>query len=279
MDNLTPPLLRAVREIRWSLRSGSSAKTAFQLYLDRGDDELTRQLRHRWALFQQGAEPTREAPQVKNRLYLETLWSLLVRGTQGEPILEPLTSLEDELDSAARMDLDDHLTTLPFKALVPLLFFHFPAFAITLLGPWLRELQRHLLLFALMAYGTSVRASSLGEWAAVRIAQAKSLTEINGIRKAAEDIDLNRRACAIELKEQRVPYRCFVSLKLESLWLGLSTSPSTFQRLNERCQQASFHFRGIDAGDMTVLSTACRSDVLRARRISAYKAEDHWREF
>lgn len=278
MDHLTPPILTAVRELRWNLLSGQSLKCSLQAYLDDADDEFARHLRHRWALFQQGAE-SGDVKKTSGRPFSDALWDLIERGTKGEPVLEALEALESELEMAAHMDLEDHLGSLPFKALIPLLFLHFPAFAITLLGPWLRELQRHLLVLGLVLFSTSARALALSELAATKIAAAKSSESILSIQKTVREIEISRRACAIELKERRVPYRCFVSLKLESNW-GLSKSPEvTRDRLNRRCAEASFQLRGTDAGDLTVLSESCRRSVLKARAISAYRAEDRWRDF
>lgn len=278
MDHLTPPILTAVRELRWNLLSGQSLKCSLQAYLNDADDEFARHLRHRWVLFEQGAQPG-EMKNAPRQQFSDALWDLIERGTRGEPVLEALQALEGELERTANMDLEDHLGSLPFKALIPLLFLHFPAFAITLLGPWLRELQRHLLVLCLLVFSFSTRALTLDEFATAKIASAKSNESILNVQKTVRDIELSRRACAIELKERRVPYRCFASLRIETTW-GLNKKPEiTRNRLNQRCIEASFQLRGTDAGDLAVLSELCRRSVLKARAISAYKADDRWRDF
>lgn len=62
----------------------------------------------------------------------------------GQPVLDHLAALEDEITKAADAELDIHISTLPFKMLIPLLLFQFPAYLVLLLGPALRELTRQL---------------------------------------------------------------------------------------------------------------------------------------
>jgi hypothetical protein len=76
--------------------------------------------------------------------YQRAFWELISRGLEGQPIVEPLTALEAEIETAANHELDQHLATLPFKALIPLLGLQFPAFALLLLGPLMRELAKGL---------------------------------------------------------------------------------------------------------------------------------------
>jgi hypothetical protein len=143
MENLTPPLLRALRELKWLMTSGKSMTEAFQIYLSRADDDLASRLRQLWILKNQSSR----APFTPESLptYLQrTFWELIERGARGEPCLEALNTLEREVEKAAQAELDEHLAALPFKVLMPLLLFQFPAYLLLLLGPLLRELQRQL---------------------------------------------------------------------------------------------------------------------------------------
>ena len=58
--------------------------------------------------------------------------------------MDALRALETEVESKAEAELDAHVAALPFKVLLPLLLFQFPAYLLLLLGPLLRELQRQL---------------------------------------------------------------------------------------------------------------------------------------
>jgi len=143
MENLTPPLLRALREVRWVMSSGKSMKEAFQTYLEHTQDPLAAHLRQLWIIKSQGGKPNSGAPPLPTYLQ-RAFWDLIERGCAGQPTMEALKALEYEVESRAQAELDDHLATLPFKALLPLLLLQFPAYLILLLGPILRELQRQI---------------------------------------------------------------------------------------------------------------------------------------
>ncbi len=140
MDDLTPPLLTALREVRWQLLSGKSMRDSVAEYVSHHSDPFALKLRELMVLKQQGTLDW--ATQGFANQYHKAFWNLLARGLSGHPVLEPLSNLEDEVDRAALADLDVHVATLPFKALLPLLFFQFPAFVILLIGPLLRELPQ-----------------------------------------------------------------------------------------------------------------------------------------
>lgn len=143
MESLTPPLLHALREIKWLINSGKPMKEAFQNYLERTHDPFSAHLREYWILKWQSGRT--EAPlKPLPTYYQKTFWNLIERGCAGQPTLEALAALEIEVESAAAMELDEHLAALPFKVLIPLLLFQFPAYLLLLLGPLLRELGRQL---------------------------------------------------------------------------------------------------------------------------------------
>jgi hypothetical protein len=143
MEILVPPLLTAVREVRWMMNSGSSMKEAFRAYLDTHSDPLATELREHWTLKWQ-AHPRSRSGKAFHSSYKRAFWELVERGCAGQPVLDALTALEDEVEQAAQAELDLHIATLPFKVLLPLLLFQFPAHLILLLGPLLRELNRQL---------------------------------------------------------------------------------------------------------------------------------------
>ena len=83
-------------------------------------------------------------PRGPGGVYARALWDLVDRGLAGEPISSALLALHDEVARAARAELELHVATLPFKMLIPLLLFQFPAHLLLLLGPMLRDLTRSL---------------------------------------------------------------------------------------------------------------------------------------
>jgi hypothetical protein len=67
------------------------------------------------------------------RQCLETLQ----QGLRGESIYQQICSLEEEVLEATKLEIEEFVSLLPMKSLIPLLFFQFPAFLALLLGPFL----------------------------------------------------------------------------------------------------------------------------------------------
>lgn len=147
MEALIPPGLEAIQDVRWMLQSGRSMKESFRIYLDSHNNRLADEFRERWILKWQAktSQSSGFAQQKAFRShYHSALWELVERGCQGQPVLEALKALEEEIERAAQQELDLHISTLPFKILIPLLTLQFPAFLLLLLGPMLRELNRQM---------------------------------------------------------------------------------------------------------------------------------------
>lgn len=142
MEGLTPPLLVAVREVRWRIASGKSMKEALRLYLEDAGSPFSQLLREWWTLKTQGRVGS--IGSLFTTHYQKAFILLVERGCNGEPTLEHLGALEDEIEKAANFELEMHIATLPFKVLIPLLAFQFPAYLLLLLGPMLRELGRQM---------------------------------------------------------------------------------------------------------------------------------------
>jgi hypothetical protein len=134
----------AVREVRWLMSAGHSMKESVRRYLENSNDEFAADLRERWTLKWQTVSSTRAESKPFVSPYRSAFWELIERGCSGQPVLEALSALEDEIERAANADLDRHVSTLPFKLLPALLLFQFPAFLLLLLGPLWRELQQQL---------------------------------------------------------------------------------------------------------------------------------------
>jgi hypothetical protein len=141
MENMTPPLLAAVREVHWRIVSGKSMKESLQLYLESSATPFTRRLREWWILKNQG----RAIDEALFSTHLQKAFiHLIERGCGGQPTLEPLRALEAEIEEAARAELELFLAALPFRVMLPMLFFIFPAYLLLLLGPVLRDLTQQL---------------------------------------------------------------------------------------------------------------------------------------
>ena len=142
MEGLTPPLMHTVRALRWRISTGLSMREALRLHLESSTSMLAHDLREWWALKAHDRNPP--PPPTFSSPLRRAVLDVIERGLDGQPSLEHLHSLEEEVERAAQHELDEHVNSLPFKVLLPLLLFQFPAFLILLLGPLLRELNEKM---------------------------------------------------------------------------------------------------------------------------------------
>lgn len=135
MENMTPSM-RLLQTVRYSMEGGESVRMGLVAYLRLEPDSLSETVRQWLHLFERGASTDAflqrlESPARRNLLLL------LEKGLLGEPILQNLTVLGDELQEQGFAEIELFLARLPFRMMLPLLFFLFPAFLLLLLGPLL----------------------------------------------------------------------------------------------------------------------------------------------
>jgi hypothetical protein len=87
-------------------------------------------------LFERGASTDAFLGEIQNPVR-RNLILLLEKGLLGEPILQNLTTFAEEVQEQSFAEIELFLAQLPFRMLLPLLFFLFPAFLLLLLGPLL----------------------------------------------------------------------------------------------------------------------------------------------
>ena len=76
--------------------------------------------------------------------YRKRLVAIFKSGLKGEPILEALKDLEEDLIFASTEDMEKHLQKLPLLSLIPLMLLEFPAFFLLLVAPLLLNLLEAL---------------------------------------------------------------------------------------------------------------------------------------
>ncbi|MBX2995487.1 MAG: hypothetical protein KF681_11720 [Bdellovibrionaceae bacterium] len=135
MENMTPSM-RLLQTVRYSMEGGESVRMGLVAYLRLEPDSLSETVRQWLHLFERGASTemflqSLESPARRNLLLL------LEKGLLGEPILQNLTLLGDELQEQGFAEIELFLARLPFRMMLPLLFLLFPAFLLLLLGPLL----------------------------------------------------------------------------------------------------------------------------------------------
>lgn len=140
MEDLSPPLLNAVRTVSWLMSNGHSMNESIHFYLESHSDPLSNQLREKLMSFNRSQGAGSELPTPLQRAF----WVLVIRGLNGQPVLEALQGLEVEVERASHHELETHISELPFKVMLPMLLFMFPAYLVVLIGPMMRELAHGL---------------------------------------------------------------------------------------------------------------------------------------
>lgn len=275
MDDLTPPFLRILRELIFLLESGDSMSVSLPKTMAVGHGEFLANLNHAWALKRQ-AHPIDIKTIFKNPYY-EIFWELVERGLSAQPVVPSLKHLLEEAESLSRADLERHISLLPFKALVPLLFFQFPAFLVLMIGPLLRGLSRIAFALALLTIWPPARAEPLEQVLIKKLEAATSPTEIARTRQNFREIVILRQSCRIQLAEKRLPFSCFHVLSQEKVF-GLITSSEderkTRRRLNQRCMDTRDIEFDIPVAEKRYLSEPCREHLQKVEALVRYRHGD-----
>ncbi len=143
MENLAPPyqfVLMLIQEIE----SGVAARTAVKKYVQSTHGEFSNQLLSWQLLTEKGQSAVFQKQKDKMTTFRRAIFDLLDFSLQGVSILEPLHLLEKELRDVSEQHLDTHLGKLPFKLMIPLILFQFPALLILILGPLLVHLMKEV---------------------------------------------------------------------------------------------------------------------------------------
>ena len=135
MENIAPPL-ELLMEVRFGLEKGVSLRKTLQGYIEAQPADPWRQQLRLWLQFLEMGRPTTEIMASLTFVRRQCL-EILEMGLRGEPIYQQICGLEEEVFEAAKLEIEEFVSTLPIKSLVPLLFFQFPAFLALLIGPFL----------------------------------------------------------------------------------------------------------------------------------------------
>ncbi len=141
MEGLNPTL-RLNLELRRSVESGENLRLGLQRFCrEKGEFPL---FCRRWIERRDRGGNQMELLKELKSPYRRSVIMVLERGLSGEPIQSTLFEMERELERACLDEIERHLATLPFRAMVPLLFFLFPAMMILILSPLLDLLTQGL---------------------------------------------------------------------------------------------------------------------------------------
>jgi len=136
VENIAPPL-EMLLSVRWSLEKGDSVRAAILTYIDEiSDSRWKEDVLLWWSLCNMRGD-TQSAHQRQKSLYRRTLLQTLEQGLAGASIYQQICQLEEETCQACEDEIERYSALLSIRALIPLLFFQFPAFFVLLLGPLL----------------------------------------------------------------------------------------------------------------------------------------------
>ena len=119
-------------------------KEAVRGYLQNSSENPFQMQLREWAVRKSHGQSVETLLRATGSPYRRALLELFERGWEGEPVLEALEEIGEEIQSAAGTELDEFVASLPFRAMLPLLLLQFPAYLILLLGPVFSELLRTL---------------------------------------------------------------------------------------------------------------------------------------
>jgi hypothetical protein len=136
-------------------------------------------------------------------------------------------------------------------------------------------------LFSVAAFTFSLHAKTLDEQFVHQLNRATTSVKTAQLHADYRALQIARRACRVQLLEQRLPVACYEALSLEKSWHLQSKADQSriLRRLNSLCREAArnFHQRPLPRR-LKPVSNACRLEVLKAARIQAYSEEARWSE-
>ena len=139
MEALAPPL-RLVQVVRYHVECGESVRQGLKEYLNQSPDDFREQILAWLQLIERGCCTQDYMRKIKSTVRRQII-TVLERGVMGDPILPILISLEEELVERSLSEIESFLGQLPFRMMLPLLFFLFPAYLVLLLGPLLMQIN------------------------------------------------------------------------------------------------------------------------------------------
>lgn len=118
------------------LASSASVRTLVDQYIKESELRAFEKLLQNWLLNHLTTSCSDFC--LKNRIispFQRVIFDLLYQSLQGRSVFEAVCSLELEMRNASLVELDTHLAKLPYKLMIPLLLFQFPALLLLILGP------------------------------------------------------------------------------------------------------------------------------------------------
>ena len=130
VETLAPPL-KATMYLRMQLSNGISMRIALKEYCLQETDNFSINVSKWYKNRLQGSPSCFKS----KSFYQKQLISTIERGLEGEPVLDTMRQLEQEMIAVSSEDIQMHLEKLPLLMLIPLALLQFPGFLMLLVGP------------------------------------------------------------------------------------------------------------------------------------------------
>ena len=139
MEGLAPTLQLCL-EVRMLVERGESIYVGINKILPDLQPKLRSEIMRIILQFDQGGEVQLNCLPIS--AYRRELYRIILAGFAGEPVALRLKEIEIEIQSACELEMDEFLSALPMRAMMPVLLIQFPAFLILMFGPVVQEITR-----------------------------------------------------------------------------------------------------------------------------------------
>lgn len=143
MESLSPSL-KCLYSIKRCLAQGLSLFEALKQFVEQCDSPFSVSLMI-WLNYFESNNLENFPDQRWSSNYQPMLIESFRMGLTGCPIEERIDQLILEVEAAHRLEVDEFITLLPLKALMPVFLFQFPAFLLLIFGPVLSEFFKGVL--------------------------------------------------------------------------------------------------------------------------------------
>lgn len=134
MENIAAPLL-LILFIRRQLERGQSVRSGLEIFIAQSQSDWTLEVQM-WLMRRDQGNLNPESFQHLTP-QRQILLNVIDRGLEGQSVLALLNQLQEEFVEQCESQIQRHIQSLPFKLMIPLFVFIFPAFLILLIGPLL----------------------------------------------------------------------------------------------------------------------------------------------
>ncbi len=142
MENLAPPL-DFLYFLLIGIKSGDSIPNRVRSYCIQSNNNFVPVLSE-WLIAIEGGKKPVKAFGMSENHYRRMVLEVLDYGTQGGEVLKRIRALIGEMNLACDQEIKLFIGQLPFRLMIPLIFFYFPSLIMVMVLPLLLDLMEKL---------------------------------------------------------------------------------------------------------------------------------------